>query len=766
MTAPYAAIYERDESGYINSQQTVNAFIASWAPCGPVGTRLAINSKAFYNTYTPDGQYKSGYPVAFLNAEALFNINSPVYFCRVVPEDALYGGAVVTIGNAKPSYSLPNGLASPEAFAFAAPIDEQTQEQISVLCKADTNASLGGTYFYLPNQTQYVYFKNTARAEVTAITCNADTAGSLTSTYFVLPGQTAYAWLNVDATGVNPGDANLELANMTAIEVAVAANAQGADIATAIKDALLANETVAALITTETNEAVLTITMKETGAIQKGNAGTTGFTYLTTIKGVNAGADVELSDLTGIKVEYEPDATAEQIATALNAAMANNDMFTSAIDQATTSMVIITAKEVGFMTDAIDGEVPTTFVISTIVQGSSQSGSEALMFYSADPNALNLSFQIFSHQDNPTKAPEPYTFVVAVYKDGVLETEITCSRKQDLKDGLGNPLYVEQAMLASAYVRCRDNVNVGENEMPASMSVPLKITGGTPGTNATTGDMIDAVKPWYNKSDFDVTLIMVGGYNDPAYVMELENLAKTRGDCCVINSIPYTIENTADYLTNIVNYRKEQLNINSSYIATFSSSLKVYNSGLNRDIYIPSDGHVTGAIINASRNYEIFYPILGFKRGTLSNVLDVRRRYQKEEMDVLYNNQINPIRYVPGRGIVIWGQKTMQTQASALDRLNARLLLCSIKPQLQQFLEENIGELNTDQTRDKIILILSDLFDTIKAKQGILAYEVACDPLDANDPNKLSVNVKLQITPAIEYAELTLTLVPSGVTFG
>lgn len=766
MTAPYAAIYERDESGYINSQQTVNAFIASWAPCGPVGTRLAINSKAFYNTYTPDGQYKSGYPVAFLNAEALFNINSPVYFCRVVPEDALYGGAVVTIGNAKPSYSLPNGLASPEAFAFATPIDNQTNEQISVLCKADLNGSLGGTYFYLPNQEQYVFIKTTARAEVTAITCNADVTGSLSSTYFVLPGLKAYVWFNVNSMGTDPKATQLELQAMTGIEVVLAANATASAVAEAINTAISAKAVVTDDMTVALAEDTLTLTMKTAGAIQKGNAGTSGFTYLTTVKGVDASEEVELSGFEAIKATITPDSDAEAVAAAINTALADNAQFSSAINEMNTSMVTITAKAAGFMTDALDGEVPTTFVFNTVVQGSSQSGSEALMFYSADPNALNLSFQIFSHQDNPTKAPEPYTFVVAVYKDGILETEITCSRKQDLKDGLGNPLYVEQAMLASAYVRCRDNVNVADDEMPVSMTAPLKITGGTPGTNVTTGDMIEAVKPWYNKSDFDVTLIMVGGYNDPAYVMELENLAKTRGDCCVINSIPYTIENTADYLTNIINYRKEKLNINSSYIATFSSSLKVYNSGLNRDVYIPSDGHIAGAIINASRNYEIFYPILGFKRGTLSNVLDVRRRYQKEEMDVLYNNQINPIRYVPGRGIVVWGQKTMQSQASALDRLNARLLLCSIKPQLQAFLEENIGELNTDQTRDKIILILSDLFDTIKAKQGILAYEVACDPLDANNPNKLSVNVKLQITPAIEYAELTLTLVPSGVTFG
>jgi hypothetical protein len=762
MPAPYAAIYERDESGYINSQQSVNVFITSSAPCGPVGTRLVSNSKEFYKKYTPDSQYKSGYPVAFLNAQAIFDINAPIYFTRVLPEDALYGGAVVTVGNSKPSYSLPNGLASPDSFVFSEVTDNKTNEKVSILCKADNAGSLGGKYFYLPGQQEYVYLQNNARAEQATITCNADVTGSLTSTYFILPGQKYYAWLNVDSTGVDPGLSALVLSGMTGIEVAITANSQAAEVATAINTELAKHTDD---FTATVAEAVITVTMKVAGVTSHGNAGTTGFMYTTSVLGVNASEPVVLPDLTGIGAIIQADATAAEVATAINNAMTNTANFESVVDNSNTALVIITAKEPGFMLDAIDGGNPTSFVITTMTQGSAQSGSEAMLFYTADPNAMNISFKIYSHQDNPTKAPDPYTFVVAVYRDNVLENEYICSRKQDLKDGLGNPLYVEQALEASSYLRCRDNVAVVDTEMPPSINTALKVTGGTPGTNVTTGDMIDAVKPLYNKDDFDITLLLAAGYTDPAYVMELNNLASTRGDCCVINSIPYYIENTADYLQNIVNYRKNQLNINSSYTATFTSNLQVYNSGLNRSVYIPSDGHIAGAIINASRNYEIYYPILGFKRGTLNNVLDVKHRYQKEEMDTLYDNQLNPIRYVPGRGIVIWGQKTMQTSSSSLDRLNARLLLCSIKPQLQEFLEDNIGELNTDVVRDKMVLLLGGLFDTIQAKQGILAHRESCDPLDSNDPNKLVVNVGLQITPAIEFAELTITLEPAGVTF-
>lgn len=760
MSAPQANIREKDESGYINSEKTVNVFIASTAPCGPVGTKLVSNAKKFYNTYTPSGEYKSGYPVAMLNAQALFDINSPVHFCRVLPEDALYGGAVVTVGNSVPSYSLKQGLASPESFVFADALENKTNESFSILCKADLSGSLGGTYFYLPDKKEYVFISNNASAEVANISCIADSGASLNNAYLVMPGQGYYAWFNIDDAGIDPANNNLTLTSMTGVEVKLTANATATEVATAITTAFTDNVD----LTVTAVDEVITVTMKEAGKVAHGNAGTSGFTYFTSAIGVDASEDVVLANMTGLKAVIAANAEASEVAEAINSAMSNSETCSCVVDGSNDALLICTAKSEGHKEDAIDYN--TGFAFTTISQGSKQSGSEAMLFYLADPNDLNVSIKLYSHQDYPTKAPDDNTFVVEVYKDGVqVGDAITCSRVKDLKDGMGQPLYVEEAMEASELVRCRNNEAVDETEMPVSIKTALPLTGGTAGSTVTTANMIEAVKPWYNKDDFDITLIMVGGWTDAAYVHELNNLSATRGDCFVINSIPYYVENKSDYLDAIIKYRKNELNINSSYTGTFSSNLQVFNTGLNKNVYIPSDGHVAGAIVNAAKNYEIFYPILGFKRGVLNNVLDVKHRYTMDEMGELYDNQINPIRYVPGRGIVLWGQKTMQSSASSLDRMNARLLLCSIKPQLQQFIEDYIGELNTDEARDKAILILNGFFETIQAKNGLLNYQVTCDPLDSNSPNLLSIQVKLQITPAIEWVDLTLTLTPVGVQF-
>ena len=760
MTAPYAAVYEQDDSTYANTEQTINIFLAGQAPCGPIDTTLCANRKNFYKSFSTTGGYRSGYSTAFLNAEAVFDVESPIYFKRVLPEDALYGGAVVTIGNTKQPYSLTNGLATPESFIFADVENNQTNEKISVLCKADLSGSLGGTYFVLPNQTEFVQLQHGARAEEATITCNADTAGSLGGTYLLLPGQDTYLWFNVDSSNTDPGTSALILSGKTSVEVAITANATADVVATAVSSKISG---LIGKFTSTVDSATVTVSVVTAGEISHGNAGTTGFMYTTSILGLNASTEIEVSGMTSITATYTPDATADAIATAINSAMTSSKEFTSQIDESNQALVLISAKTSGYMSDFYD--VNTGFVFNTVTQGSSQSGSEAMLFYTSDPNALDISFTLLSHQDHPDDAPMDGTFVVNVYKDNVLETSITCSRDQDAKDGNGQPLYVETAMLASSYLRCRNNVAVNSDELPVSITTPLKVGGGSAGTTVTTGDMINATREWANKEDFDVTLMLVGGWTDSAYVRHLDTMAKTRGDCAVINSIPYYVENVSDYLTNIINYRKNELNINSSYTATFTSSLQVYNSDLNKNMYIPSDGHIAGAIVNASRNYEIFFPILGFKRGVLNNVLDVKRRYTKEEMDQLYANQLNPIRFVPGRGIVIWGQKTMQTSNSSLDRLNARLLLCAMKPQIQQFLEDQIGELNSDPTRDGLYTLLYNLLENYQGRQGILDFEVSVDALDPNNPNRLSATIRMQITPSVEYVECTIVLTPAGVEF-
>jgi phage tail sheath protein FI len=137
-------------------------------------------------------------------------------------------------------------------------------------------------------------------------------------------------------------------------------------------------------------------------------------------------------------------------------------------------------------------------------------------------------------------------------------------------------------------------------------------------------------------------------------------------------------------------------------------------------------------------------------------------------MDILYNNQINPIRYAPGRGIVIWGQKTLLARPSSLDRLNVRLLLIVVEPALKEFLEDYLFEFNDAPTRSEITVKIEGYLENIRGRRGVFTYDVNCDETNNTptviDNNELICDVFLQPNKSAEIIPLRIILLSTGAS--
>jgi phage tail sheath protein FI len=188
----------------------------------------------------------------------------------------------------------------------------------------------------------------------------------------------------------------------------------------------------------------------------------------------------------------------------------------------------------------------------------------------------------------------------------------------------------------------------------------------------------------------------------------------------------------------------------------------------DRKIYVSPDGYVGAQISYTASNFEIWNPVGGFRRGIL-NVEDVRRRFENGQMDTLYNVGVNPIRFAPGRGILIWGQKTLLARRSALDRLNVRLLLIVIEPAIKEFLEDFLFELNTRETRAQVTAKIESYMDNIRARKGVIDYQVICNStnnLPNNiDNNEMNVDLFIKPSPSIETIPFRVVLVSQSTSF-
>lgn len=399
-------------------------------------------------------------------------------------------------------------------------------------------------------------------------------------------------------------------------------------------------------------------------------------------------------------------------------------------------------------------------------------GSESLLLYGANEGAWGdqIGYTITTVVDDPDLI-EVNSFLIEVYKSSNLATPVESwlvSRVLGQKDGRGLNMYVEDVLESSNYLRAISNDLIAETTLPESQSEIQFLNDGDDGVTITSGNMVSAADDFANKAEVSVTLLMDGGFAVPAYAIALDTIAQNRQDCVAILSTPFADEAAASYLNDIVDYRKTDLNLNSSYSALYTPHLQILDKFNDRNIWISPDGHICGSISFTANSFEIWFPPAGFRRGIL-NVLDTRRRFSDGELDALYTAGINPIRFIPGKGIVVWGQKTLQARQSALDRLNVRLLLIVIEPAIKELLENFLFEFNDQATRTVIETKLETYLQTIKARRGITDFDVVSD--DSNnspddiDSNRLNVDVFIKPNRSIEDIPVRIVITPSNISF-
>jgi hypothetical protein len=398
--------------------------------------------------------------------------------------------------------------------------------------------------------------------------------------------------------------------------------------------------------------------------------------------------------------------------------------------------------------------------------------NEALLIHAANVGVWgdDVAVKVTNIGDDPDLI-EPNSFLIEVFKSAntVVPLEsFLVSRTLGQKDGRGLNMYVEDVLKGSNYIRAISNPAIDEDVYPISQVTALFMGDGDDGIAITDSNMVNAVNDFSNPNDKSVTLIMDGGFTVPAYQIAIDTICQTRQDCVGIFSVPFSDEASATYLNDIVEYRKDELNLNSSYSALYTPHLEIQDRFNDRTIWAAPDGHVGGSVSFASEAFEIWYPAAGFTRGIL-NVLDTRQRFSDGEMDQLYNNQINPIRFISGSGIVVWGQKTLLSRASALDRLNVRLLLIVIEPAIKKLLENFLFDLNDAGSRLIAETKIESYLEGIKAKRGVTDFDVVSDTSnnsqDDLDNNRMNVDIFIKPTGSIEDIPVRVVIVPNSISF-
>jgi hypothetical protein len=251
--------------------------------------------------------------------------------------------------------------------------------------------------------------------------------------------------------------------------------------------------------------------------------------------------------------------------------------------------------------------------------------------------------------------------------------------------------------------------------------------------------------------------------NAHSLITDVVALAQNRGDAIAVVDM-------TSYGQNISTAVGKSQTFDNSYGATYWPWVQISSRETGKLNFVPASTLVPAVYeYNDKVSAEWFAPA-GLNRGGMSTVLRPERRLSVDDRNQLYQGKVNPIATFPGVGTVIYGQKTLQSKASALDRVNVRRLLIALKRYIREIGETIVFEPNTQVTRNSFLNQVNPYLETVQQRQGLYSFQVVMDETnntpDVIDRNQLVGTIYLQPTRVAEFIQLDFNVLPTGTSFG
>ena len=268
-----------------------------------------------------------------------------------------------------------------------------------------------------------------------------------------------------------------------------------------------------------------------------------------------------------------------------------------------------------------------------------------------------------------------------------------------------------------------------------------------------------------NKDDYQFNVISAPGLNGVDHgtqVNSLVALAQNRTDClAVIDLIGYN--------SSVNQVTTQASSYDTSYAAAYWPWLQTIDAVTGQTVWAPASTYIPAVYAFTDASADPWFAPAGLVRGALGSVVRAERKLTSGNRDTLYEANVNPIATFPGSGVVVFGQKTLQKRASALDRVNVRRLLIALKSYIVQVSDGLVFEQNTNSTRNNFLAQVNPYLESVQQRQGLYAFKVVMDASnntpDVIDRNELVGQIYLQPTKTAEFVILDFNVLPTGATF-
>ena len=326
----------------------------------------------------------------------------------------------------------------------------------------------------------------------------------------------------------------------------------------------------------------------------------------------------------------------------------------------------------------------------------------------------------------------------------------------------------------SAYITVEDIgvATAGTLRLPALITIAM--TSGNDGLDSLS-DMDFVGDPSIRTGIFatseidELNMLMVPGISSASLISSAIGYAESRKDLLFIAEAAAHLEPS-----EVVEFRKGQgaythAAFNSSYASLYYPWLEIQDPLTSKSKLIPPSGAVAGCIARSDQKTQVWYAPAGTDRGRIFGILGLAYKTSQGERDTLYPSGVNVIASFTDSGVNIWGQRTLQSQPSATDRINVRRLMMYMEKAISQSSRFVVFEPNHQQTWRSLARTVEPFLQDIKIKGGLYDFAFQCDE-ETNTPavidrNEMIARVFVKPTRTAEFIELNFILTSSGADF-
>jgi uncharacterized protein len=287
----------------------------------------------------------------------------------------------------------------------------------------------------------------------------------------------------------------------------------------------------------------------------------------------------------------------------------------------------------------------------------------------------------------------------------------------------------------------------------------------------TAADYTDSISLLANKDAYKYNILTAPGLisnhttgtpSSFTVISQIQTTVQERGDAiAVIDLVPYNAQ-IGTVTSTVSSY-------NTPYVATYWPWVKTIDPNTGNQVFVPASTMIPSVYAQNDAIAAPWFAPAGINRGVLPTVIQAERILTQGNRDTLYQSNVNPIATLPGVGVVVFGQKTLQKKRSALDRVNVRRLLIELKNFISQVADTFVFEQNDTNTRNELLSIINPYLSSVQQQQGLTSFKVIMDetnnPPSVVDQNQLVGQIYLQPTRTIEFILLDFNILPTGAVF-